>query len=207
MGRTPASLPRRDTTMAAILLGVMLAADAVALVHGVAPGRARAAMVLTPLSFALIWIGYAVSLRNHARRACGDTRTVGKSAGFMGSILSLMGGVMVIAHIALLGRFVWFQGLTAGQLSRAYMAAIGVIVMIIFDRAPKVMTVAPDGPLAKLRIHRTAALVGVACGLGMVITAVTAPRHQMVLWFFTLAVTPVILNRILIRKARPPHGG
>src|SRR5207247_2415231 len=83
---------------------------------------------------------------------------VEKSAGFLGSILSLTGGVMLVAHIAFVGRFVWFQGLTTGQLVRAYMAAIGVIVMIIYDRAPKVMTIAPDGPLAKLRIHRAAAL-------------------------------------------------
>jgi hypothetical protein len=196
-------MPLRDLLMAAILMGVMVAANIVAVAFGL-PAQVRPALFITPISFALVWFGYEVSLRIYARRSGGDERTMAKTAAFLGSILSLFAGVMVVAHLTLLGRFIWFHDLTTAQFMRTYMAAIGVIVMIVFDRAPKAMTIAPDGPLAKLRVHRAAAGVGVICGLGMVIAAVAAPRPQMFLWLCALAVAPVALNRFLLWKERAP---
>jgi len=195
MERSLARLPRRDTFMVAILLGVMLAADLAAVAIGV-PENVRPALVRGPAALAIMWACYAVSLRIHARRSDGDAHAVRKVAAYLGPLVSLIACVVAVAHLAMLANMLWFQTLSREQFLRSWMTVISVIVIIAFDRAPKALTIAPDSPLAGLRLTRLGAWAGIACGLGMAIAAWIAPLQQIRFYCLGLAVVAAVILHI-----------
>lgn len=191
-----ARLPRRDVAMAAILLAVMLAADIVALMIGLPEDRPPGTLTRAPAGVMVVWIGYFLSLQFHAWRSRGDAAALAKVAGFVGPILSLLASVLVVAHLVSLANLLWFDALSREQLARAWMSAVGVIVIVLYNRAPKILTIAPDSPLAGLRLTRLGAWAGIASGLGIAITAWIAPLQQIRFYCLGLALLAAAVLQI-----------
>jgi len=201
MDRSLARLPRRDVLMAAILFAVMAAADVAAWIFDV-PDRARPAFVLLPFSLALVWISYSVSLRRRFLRGA-DARSLRKLSAFWGRSLSLIGCVMTVAHVALLASFVRPGVVTSEQFVRAFMTALGVVVVVMFNGAPKLLPAAGDAPRG-LGIHRAAAWTGVGSGIAIIAAAWLAPRPVAPFLVFPFAMLPAAVNYI---ARMPPRRG
>ncbi len=201
MDRSLAHLPRRDVLMAAILFSAMAAADVAAWVFGV-PDRARPAFVILPLSLALVWLCYSLNLRRRLIRGA-DARSLHKLSAFMGRNLSLIGSVMAVAHVALLASFVRPGVVTSEQFVRAFMTALGVVVVVMFNGAPKLLPAAGNASRAQ-GIHRAAAWTGVCCGVAIIAVAWLAPMRTAPFLFFPFAMLPAAVNAI---ARTPPRGG
>jgi hypothetical protein len=208
--QSAAGLPRRDTWMMGILLGIMIATDVAAVATGI-PDKARPALFLLPGALAMVWAAYAVTFRWGARRYDGNRFAANKLGRFMGGTLSLVGGLLTVEHVALLGSFAWFGPIPPLTFVRVFTAAIGIVMMVIFNRAPKVMAGLPEPGFPTFgaffsgqAMRRETAWTGVACSVGIVALALFAPIGHIAGWIFLLGLTPMAVQIGLTLAHRRP---
>lgn len=174
--------------MAALLMGVALAADgAVVVAFGAAQWPA---LLIMPGTLTLIAASYGAALALSARRAAVSDAALTAMGKFMGATLSLAGTVMTIVHIGLLAAVHGLiTGGAAGALLPMFMVAMGVILIVLYNRIPKVIGPysTPAWPAAWTR---GIGWLGVLCAAGMIVAALAPGLQARGAAFLTLATIP-----------------
>jgi hypothetical protein len=127
--------------------------------------------VIMPGTLALILLVFTISLR--WARGRGKPRANDVASRFMGRTLVLAGGLMTLAHAAMLAHMTgWSDSPSQGMIIRLFMAGMGVIVVLMNNQMPKLFS-----PMPRNRLW--SGWIGVVGGLAMILISLTLPLRPL----------------------------